>query len=281
MSEIIFTAGPARKRRRRAGPARKRRRRGSRIVRALAWTLIALGALALADAVVTIVWQEPISALYASVRQSDLEGELNEIESKAPTLREDEALERAQDERHRVLLLARDMESKARLGSAIGRIDIPKIGSDFVLIDGTGTSELEAGPGVYAKRSYPGVTFPGVPGTTAIAGHRTTFLEPFKHIAELRRGEHIYITMPYARFTYTILGERAVLPTDTGVVVGRKGHTRLVLSSCTPEFSAEKRLLVFAKLSHEQPRGRAIVHRPSQRSKFDGSSALLQGLTHS
>lgn len=269
MSEIIFKAGPP------------RRRRKARFARALAWMLISLGALALADAAVTLVWQEPFSALYATVRQSDLEGELHEIESKAPTLHEEQALERERDERHRVLLLARNMEAKVHLGSAIGRIDIPKIGSDFVLIDGTGTSELEAGPGLYSKHAYPGVSFPGVPGTTAIAGHRTTFLEPFKHIAELRRGEHIYITMPYARFTYTILGERAVLPTQTGIVVARKGYTRLVLSSCTPEFSAEKRLLVFAKLSEVQPRGPAIVHRTPAGSKLNGSSGLVQGLTQS
>lgn len=268
MSEIIFMPGI-------------RRRRSSRFARALAWTLIGFGVLALADAVVTMVWQEPFSAIYASVRQSDLEGELHQLESRAPTLREAEALEREHDESHRVLLLARDLESRARPGSAIGRIDIPKIRSNFVLIDGTGTSELEAGPGIYLKRSYPGVHFPGIPGTTAIAGHRTTFLEPFKHIAELRRGEHIFITMPYARFTYTILGERAVLPTQTGVVVSRKRYTRLVLSSCTPEFSAEKRLLVFARLTRVQPRGAAIVHRAPEGSRFNGASGLVQGLTHS
>ncbi|MHB1809884.1 MAG: class E sortase [Solirubrobacteraceae bacterium] len=269
MSEIVFTVG-------------RRRKRPSRLARPLAWTLIAFGCLALADAIVTIVWQEPFSAVYASVRQSDLEGELNEIERRAPTLREAEALERARDERHRVYVLAREMERKARPGSAIGHIDIPKIGSDFVLIDGTGTSELEAGPGIYSKRSYPGVAFPGVPGTTAIAGHRTTFLEPFKHIAELRRGEHIYITMPYARFTYTILGERAVLPTDTGAVIGRTRNTRLVLSSCTPEFTAEKRLLVYARLTRQQPLGRAVVRRSPEGSRLGGGSGgLLQGLTHS
>ncbi|MHB1537760.1 MAG: class E sortase [Solirubrobacteraceae bacterium] len=268
MSEIVFIAGNVRMRK-------------GRLARALAWALIGFGALALADAGVTMLWQEPLSAIYASVRQSGLEAELSKVESRAPTLREAEALERTHDERHRVLLLARDMERSARPGSAIGRIDIPKIRSDFVLIDGTGTSELAAGPGIYRKSAYPGVHFPGVPGTTAIAGHRTTFLEPFKHIAELHSGNHIYITMPYARFTYTILGERAVPPTDTGVVLARKGYTRLVLSSCTPEFSAAERLLVFASLTKVQTRGASVVHRAPEGSYFNRGSRLVEGLARS
>lgn len=232
-----------------------------RLGKVLAWTLIVLGGLALADVVVTLVWQEPISAIYASVRQQDLEGQLHEIERQGPSPAERAELERTRDEHRKVVLLARHMEREAKPGSAIGRIDIPRIKSNFVLINGTGTSELEAGPGIYSKRQY-GVVFPGVPGTTAIAGHRTTFLEPFKHIAELRRGEHIIITMPYARFTYTITGKRSVLPTNTSAVVGRKRYTRLVLSSCTPEFSAAERLLVYARLQRVKPRGPALIGLP-------------------
>jgi sortase A len=45
-------------------------------MRALAVGLIFLGALALIDVGVTLVWQEPISALYAKVRQDRLSGAL-------------------------------------------------------------------------------------------------------------------------------------------------------------------------------------------------------------
>src|ERR1700730_9746692 len=43
--------------------------RSRRGVRVLAVALILLGGLALADAVVTLVWQEPFSALYTKLRQ--------------------------------------------------------------------------------------------------------------------------------------------------------------------------------------------------------------------
>lgn len=261
MSDLLFTTRTPQPRRMRLG-------------KALAWTLIVLGALALADAVVTLVWQEPISAIYAGVRQESLEGQLREIERTGPSPAERLELERTKDERRKVVLLARHMERSSRPGSAVGRIDIPKIKSNFVLINGTGVSELEAGPGLYSKRQY-GVVFPGVPGTTAIAGHRTTFLEPFKHIAELRKGQHIIITMPYARFTYTITGKRSVLPTNTAAVVDRKPYTRLVLSSCTPEFSAEERLLVYARLQRVKPRGAALIGLPKARAAGYGLSHAL------
>ena len=44
-------------------PPRRRSRRG---LRTLSTVLIVAGALLLADAVITLVWQEPVSALYAA-----------------------------------------------------------------------------------------------------------------------------------------------------------------------------------------------------------------------
>jgi hypothetical protein len=63
--------------------------------------------------------------------------------------------------------------------------------------------------------------------------------------------------MPYAHFTYTVIGERVVAPTDVAAAVGEVGYSRLVLSACTPLFSAAKRLLVFARLTRTVPVGAA------------------------
>src|SRR5205085_12405019 len=111
---------------------------------------------------------------------------------------------------------------------------------------------LESGPGVYSETA-----FPGVPGTTAIAGHRTTFLAPFRHIDALAAGNVIRLNMPYAKFTYTVVGHRVVAPTNVQAAVANIGYTRLVLSACTPLFSAAKRLLVYARLTRTVPVGAA------------------------
>jgi sortase A len=63
--------------------------------------------------------------------------------------------------------------------------------------------------------------------------------------------------MPYADFTYTVIGKRIVPPTDVHAAVANVGYSRLVLSACTPLFSAAKRLLVFARLTRAVPVGTA------------------------
>ncbi len=229
---------------------------GAMAARGLAYVLIALGALALIDAGVTLVWQEPITALYAKLRQDSLSGTLRAAERAAPTLPERRELASLPDERRRIAFLASELQRRAGDGSPVGRIEIPRIGANYVVVKGTDTSDLESGPGIYSETSFPGA--PGA-ATTAIAGHRTTYLAPFRHIDSLRQGSRILLNMPYAHFTYTVIGERVVAPTDVSAAVGEVGYSRLVLSACTPLFSAAKRLLVFARLTRTVPVGAARV----------------------
>ncbi len=239
------------------GPSFSSRRRppGSRkALRALAVLLIAAGAIALIDAGVTLVWQEPFSALYAKLRQDHLSGALAKVDRAPPTASERRVLVDVADVRRRIAFLAGGLERRAKDGSPVGRIRIPRIGADFVVVKGTNTSDLESGPGV-----YPETVFPGMAGTTAIAGHRTTYLAPFRQIDALRAGSSIELEMPYAHFTYTVLGKRVVAPSDVAAAVTNVGYSRLVLSACTPLFSAAKRLLVYARLTRATPVGAARV----------------------
>jgi sortase A len=218
----------------------------------LAYLLIGLGALALTDAGVTLLWQEPFTALYAKFQQDHLTGVLHAMERAAPTAVERRVLASLPDERRRIAFLARALERRVHNGDAVGRILIPRIDASYVVVKGTGTEELKSGPGVYSQTS-----FPGVPGTTAIAGHRTTYLAPFRHIDSLHPGNRILLYMPYAHFTYTVIGKAVVSPTDVNAAVGHVGYSRLVLSACTPLFSAAKRLLVYARLTRTVPVGPA------------------------
>lgn len=248
-----------------------RRRRLARIPTVLAALLIAVGLLLLADVGVTLVWQEPISALYAQLKQESLGGDLRALDRATPTPAARQALARLHQERRRIAFLASALQRQAKAGSAVGRIRIPTIGASFVVVKGTGSSELENGPGIYS-----GTSFPGVPGTTAIAGHRTTYLAPFRHIDELHRGEPIVIEMPYARFTYKVLDLRVVLPTDVSVL-DPAGYSRLVLSACTPLFSASHRLIVFARLTSTVPLGAArLTQADRRRGQAFGEERALQ-----
>ncbi len=228
------------------------RSRYSRAARALAIAMILLGGLALADGVVTLVWQEPISWLIGKLKQDHLKGELRRVEAVAPSAAEQRALAGIADERDRIAYLAAQLQHTVKNGAPIGRIVIPAIGASYVMVDGTDTADLESGPGFYTS-----TTFPGIAGTTLIAGHRTTYLAPFRHIDELRPGDQIQLQMPYAHFTYTVVGHRVVQPQDVAAATSEVGYSRLVLSACTPLFSAAKRLLVFSRLTRAVPAGPA------------------------
>jgi len=225
-------------------------RRHSRALRVLAVVLILAGTLAIADGVVTLLWQEPVSAVIAKLRQDHLSGELARVEAAPPSAAEQHALSGIADERSRLAYLAAALQREAANGGPVGRISIPSIGADFVMVNGTDTSDLESGPGLYR-----GTTFPGIAGTTLIAGHRTTYLAPFRHLDALRNGQQIRLEMPYARFLYTVVGHRVVAPTDVSAATANVGYSRVVLSACTPLFSAAKRLLVYGRLTRAEPRG--------------------------
>lgn len=220
-------------------------------LRGLSTVLIVSGALLLVDAVLTIVWQEPVSAFMAGREQGRLADDLEELESAAPTDLEQQALATLATDRQRVAFLARAQRRRVEEGQAIGRIRIPAIDLDKVVVHGTEPDDLEKGPGL-----YPETSFPGLPGTTAIAGHRTTYGAPFRDIDDLERGDEVVVDMPYARITYEVERQEIVDPSATEVI-RRVDHDRLVLTACHPLYSAAQRIVVYARLSEVEPRGSA------------------------
>lgn len=127
-------------------------------------------------------------------------------------------------------------------GQPVGTIDIPTIGANYVVVEGTTTADLELGPGHYA-----GTAFPGQPGNAAIAGHRTTYLHPFYNLNELTPGDPIYITTTQGRFEYQVTNSLIVSPSDTAVLNPTPRPT-LTLTTCNPRYSAAQRLVVQASL---------------------------------
>ena len=213
--------------------------------------LIVSGALMLADAVLTLVWQEPLSAIYATIVQARLGDDLRRLETRRPGALDLAALQQLASERRRMAFLARRLRADSDAGDAVGRVLIERIEADFVLVDGTADGDLRKGPGIYDD-----VPFPGAPGTTAIAGHRTTYAAPFRRIDKLRRGDEVVVEMPYGRFTYEVEKTRIVAPTEVSVIE-RVRFDRLVLSACHPLYSAAQRIVVFARLVGSQARGAA------------------------
>ena len=208
----------------------------------LSVALITAGLVVLADAGATLLWEEPVSSLYASVKQHDASGQLDELEQGFPTPADRRAARRVHGVRERLRVLADRFSRRVDDGQPIGRIVIPGIGLDMAVIQGTNASDLQKGPG-----HYPSTPFPGQPGTAAIAGHRTTYLAPFRHIDSLHGGNVIKLEMPYGTLDYKVEDTKVVQPTDFHIL-HRTTYQRLVLTACHPLYSASERIVAFARL---------------------------------
>ncbi|MYS11438.1 class E sortase, partial [Streptomyces sp. SID6041] len=108
---------------------------------------------------------------------------------------------------------------------------------------------------------YPGTAAPGRTGNFALAGHRNTHGEPFRHINRLVPGDEVSVRTRARTYVYRVDQIlRQTAPRDVGVVraVPRSivkpsyGYDEpgayLTLTTCTPEFSSAYRLVVWAKL---------------------------------
>jgi sortase A len=219
-----------------------------RALRALSSVMIVVGVILLIDAGVTLLWQEPVSAVYAHLQQNALDGDLSELEQAPLAPAEQRALDKIPDPERKLTFRARALQRRLDDGDAMGRIVMPTIGVSDVFVEGTGAGDLRKGPG-----HYPETPLPGEHGTVAIAGHRTTYGAPFRNVDDLERGDRIELRMPYGRFTYRVERTRIVPPTETSVI-DRVDHDQLVLSACHPLYSAAKRIIVFARLETAEAR---------------------------
>ncbi len=227
------------------------RRGGRRALRGVANAMIVVGALLLVDCAITLLWQEPLSALYAHQRQHALQRRLDALARVTPTPAEHHALVKMSDPDRRVAFAARAFDRRTSEGDPLGRIRIPRIGVSAVFVEGTGTADLRTGPG-----HYPGTPLPGERGTVGIAGHRTTYGAWFRRINQLKPGDRVELTLAYGRFTYRVERTRIVAPTALWVT-HRVSYDRLILSACHPLYSAAQRIVVFARLVNTLPRGDA------------------------
>jgi sortase A len=219
---------------------------GRRVKRGLLLFGLLAGLLLITDGVLTIVWQEPLTALQQHRDQAALRNDLQGLQK---TLAASTPKAPHETARHRMERQAVALDGAGRsAGSAMGSISIPKIGLKSVFVENTTHDALKRGPG-----HYKGTVLPGMDGTVGLAGHRTTYGAPFKRVNELQAGSRIIMNMPYGRFTYKVIGWHITTPSDASSLVSHPGQHRLVLTACHPLYSAAKRIVVTARLASSTP----------------------------
>lgn len=135
--------------------------------------------------------------------------------------------------------------------SLYAKLIIPKIKLEQVVQDGAtlyndyrSTQLFRKGPSHVKDTADPGEE-----GVGLISGHRTTYGAPFYKLDRLTKGDEIKVETFWDTYIYKVIETRVVRPTDLSVLSEYQGKGKiLILTTCTPLYSAKRRLLVIGKM---------------------------------
>jgi sortase A len=216
-------------------------------MRLLGTLLVVAGSLTLVWAVLVWQWMDPFTALYTKWKQHQLAAQ---YDKRAAAFRPPSGVgSTLAAEQRAVAREAFAYRHEVTRGEAIGRIKIPRLGLDMVLVNGTDHETLKKGPGRYL-----GSYMPGEHELVYIAGHRTTYLAPFAHIDSLRLGDRVTFELPYATFLYEIRWHD-IVPADDVDRLSSHHREVLALQACHPRFFASHRYIAYAILIRVEPKG--------------------------
>ena len=228
-----------------------------RISRVTGTVLLAAGVLLLVWVLVVWRWQDPFTALYTTWKQHQLSQSYEQRAEafQGPSFNATAASSVTAAE---IRATARRYRLESKRGQAIGRLRVPRLGLNMVLVDGTDHDSLKKGPG-RDRRTY----MPGEGQLIYIAGHRTTYLAPFAHIERMKAGDPISIEVPYGTFRYRVFKHR-IVAADELAVLHSHGREIVELQACHPRFFASHRYIVYARLMQIDPRGAPPMRAPSR-----------------
>lgn len=136
--------------------------------------------------------------------------------------------------------------------SLVGRLHLPELDLDLVVVEGVSPSDLRFAPG-----HYPQSAMPGQVGNMAVAGHRTPGI--FWDLDRLEPGDAAVVETADKWFVYRVTGVRIVSPGAAQVVAAvpdQPGATptvaMLTLTTCNPKWDNYQRLVVHAQLDRTQ-----------------------------
>jgi sortase A len=111
---------------------------------------------------------------------------------------------------------------------------------------------------------YKHSAMPHESGNFALAAHRTTHGGAFNNIDQFVVGDKLFVETRWGWYGYEVVGSAVVEPKDFWVVgenpleraglASLPGERLLTLTTCTPRYTAEKRLVVWAKQVSATPR---------------------------
>jgi len=154
--------------------------------------------------------------------------------------------------------------SAAPLGPAapgknlVGKLYIPKLDKEWVVVNGVRPQDIRYAPG-----HYPDTALPGKVGNFSIAGHRIRKI--FWRLDELREGDVIGVETRSNWYIYKVVNTEVVRPTAVEVVApvpnkpgAKPTKAMLTLTTCNPKFNNYERLIVHARLADTVKRDQSL-----------------------
>lgn len=142
-------------------------------------------------------------------------------------------------------------------------IIVPKIGINSRVIANVDASDKkEYGPALkkgaaHAKGTY----FPGENGTTYIFAHSTNyewFVAQYNAIfyllKDIEKDDQVHLVYKGKVYPYIVTDKKIVGANDIEYMTPHKGQEELILQTCWPPGTSDKRLLIFAKPAGDFPR---------------------------
>lgn len=135
-------------------------------------------------------------------------------------------------------LLATEFKKNLHSEQTIAQMEIPQIGLNAIVVEGTGKGSFRKGPGHLEE-----TPLPGLHGNFSIAGDRVLYGAPFLNIDELEPGDEIFIRTTYGKFTYMIVNKEIILPEKVDIL-DSNGTDMITLLTCDPPWDTSHRLVI-------------------------------------
>lgn len=180
---------------------------------------------------------------YQQMQAEKAEGKLPEIqleednleERASPYIYSDEHKKTTKEKRHDPEKYPDSLEPDE------GVLKIPRLDLKIKVSYGVELPDLEDGPGFYPESEYP------ARGNISIAGHRTTYGAPFRHLDDLEDGDEIYLYYNDKIYTYHVEKVFETHSRDWSVIDPTETPA-LTLTTCHPPGWNTERLIVRAYL---------------------------------
>jgi sortase A len=138
--------------------------------------------------------------------------------------------------------------------SLVGRLYIPKLDKEWVVVNGVRPQDIKYAPG-----HYPDTAMPGKVGNFSVAGHRIRKI--FWRLDELRPGDVIGVETRDFWYVYKVYTHEVVKPNAVEVVAAvpdkpgvKPTKALLTLTTCNPKFNNYERYIVHAELASKVAR---------------------------